>query len=71
MLAARTRRATSFRDHSLFITTGHLSDLRRLEADDYKAWARELEKKGFYEEENMARQVIELIEEYGLYELDR
>jgi hypothetical protein len=62
---------TSFRDHSLFLTTGPLTSLRRLYPDDYKAWARELEKQGFYEEPDMARQVIEVIEAYRLYELDR
>lgn len=62
---------TSFRDHSLFLTTGPLASLRRLDADDYKAWARALEKAGFYEEPHMAEQVIEVIEAYRLYELDR
>lgn len=61
----------SFRDHSLFLTTGRLSGLRRLDSDDYRSWARALEKEGFYEEPKMADQVIELIESYRLYELDR
>lgn len=61
----------SFRDHSLFLTTGRLSGLRRLDPDDYRGWARALEKAGFYEEPKMAGQVIKLIESYRLYELDR
>lgn len=63
---------TSFRDHSLYLTTGKLAFLRREhEPDDYRAWARSLEKEGFYPERNMAKQVIEVIEQYRLYELDR
>jgi len=61
----------SFRDHSLYLTTGRLTSLRRLDPDDYRAWARGLEKAGFYEEPKMADQVIGLIESYRLYELDR
>ena len=62
---------TSFRDHSLYITSGKLAPLLRFDDDDYKAWARELEEESFYEERNMGRQVIELIEDWQLYELDR
>lgn len=61
---------TSFRDHSLYLTTGKLSALRRLDPDDYKGWARGLEKAGFSGESEFARQLINVIEEYRLYELD-
>lgn len=62
---------TSFRDCSLYLTTGRFANLRQLPADDYKAWARALEKEGFSAEKNLARQLIQLIEKYGLDELDR
>ncbi len=62
---------TSFRDHSLFLTTGRLAHLRRLNSDDYRGWARALEKAGFYPQRGMARQVIDFIEAERLYELDR
>jgi len=62
---------TSFRDHSLFLISGAFAQLRRLEADDYRGWARALEKAGFYPKRGMGRQVIEFIESEQLYELDR
>lgn len=62
---------TSFRDHSLFLTTGRLAKLRRLHNDDYRGWAHALEKAGFYPHRGMAREVIDFIEAERLYELDR
>jgi flagellum-specific peptidoglycan hydrolase FlgJ len=62
---------TSFRDHSLFLTSGRLAHLRRFPDDDYRGWARALEKAGFYPQRGMARQVIDFIEAERLYELDR
>lgn len=62
---------TSFRDHSLFLSSGKLAALRRFEDDDYKAWARELEEEGFYEAPGMALEVIRIIEKWQLYKLDR
>lgn len=62
---------TSFRDHSLYLTTGKLAFLREEHGgDDYSGWARGLEKEGFYEDGGTAAQVIELIRRYGLHELD-
>lgn len=62
---------TSFRDHSLFLTTGPRTKLKRLANDDYRAWARALDKAGFYLKRGMSREVIDFIEDRRLYELDR
>ena len=61
---------TSFRDHSLYITTGPFSKLRSLPSDDYKAWAKALEKNEFSDEPKLAKQLIQLIEHYELHILD-
>ncbi len=61
---------TSFRDHSFYVTTGSFEHLRRIRRQDYKGWAKGLEKAGFSEEENLARQLIKLIETYQLTQLD-
>ena len=62
---------TSFRDHSFFITTGSFAPLRQLSDTDYKGWAEALEKRNFSQEKNLARQLVRVIEMYGLQELDR
>ncbi|MDX1666842.1 MAG: glucosaminidase domain-containing protein [Saprospiraceae bacterium] len=62
---------TSFRDHSLYLTSGKLAHLRNLGKADYKSWARELEKEGFYPGQHYARQVVQLIEEYSLFKFDQ
>ncbi len=62
---------TSFRDNSIYLTEGALSDLPPLESDDYRGWARALEAAGFYPEGVHARQVIDLIEKARLYLHDR
>ena len=62
---------TSFRDHSLYITTGAFSKLRTLPSDDYKAWAKALERNNFSDEPKLAKQLIQLIEDYELHILDK
>ena len=61
---------TSFRDHSLYLTTGARSHLRQLPPDDYRAWAKALEKAGFGEESKLADQLIRIIETHALHTLD-
>lgn len=61
---------TSFRDHSLFVTSGRFAKLRQLSATDYKAWAAALEDNNFSEFENLEENLVEIIEKYGLQELD-
>ncbi len=61
---------TSFRDHSLYLTTGSYSQLRQLASKDYRLWAEALGKMGFGEQKNYDKQLIGLIEELKLHELD-
>ena len=60
----------SFRDNSLYLSTGKFSKLQSLDSTDYQAWAVRLEQLGYSEEENFAQQVIQVIEHYGLNALD-
>lgn len=61
---------TSFRDHSLFVTSGRFGKLRQLGSTDYKNWAKALEQNKFSEFEDLEEHLIEIIEKYGLQELD-
>lgn len=61
----------SFRDHSNYITTGNFSSLRQLSASDYKAWAAGLERGQFSNEPDLAMKLVQLIEVFQLYELDK
>ena len=61
---------TSYRDHSLFTTTGRYSYLVNLGPTDYKSWARGLEKNGFSEFPDLEKNLIEIIEKYELFHLD-
>jgi flagellum-specific peptidoglycan hydrolase FlgJ len=60
----------SFRDHSLFITTGKFSSLRSLKGQTYSAWADALEKAGFKPVPDYALQVKTVIRRYGLAQWD-
>lgn len=57
---------TSFRDHSFFITTGTYSPLQQIPSTDIKGWAEALEQKGFSAEPELARQLLAVIDRYGL-----
>lgn len=61
---------TSFRDHSFFLTTGKFSELRQLGPTDYKAWAEAMEDKDYTQSDDLADQLIEVIERWKLYDLD-
>lgn len=61
---------TSFRDHSFFLTTGPFAELRKLDPKDYKAWARGMEDMNYTKSKDLADQLIEVIEQWKLYELD-
>jgi flagellum-specific peptidoglycan hydrolase FlgJ len=62
---------TSFRDHSVFITSGKFAKLRNHSNYDYKAWATGLEKLGYPSDiSNLADRLIEIIEQYELEQLD-
>jgi flagellum-specific peptidoglycan hydrolase FlgJ len=60
----------SFRDHSIFITSGKFSELRN--SKDYKAWAKGLQSLGYPSgSDNLAEDLIKIIEKYGLNNLDK
>ena len=61
---------TSFRDHSLYLSSESFELLPRLDPDDYEGWARQLERAGFGGEQNYARQLTGIIEQYRLFELE-
>jgi flagellum-specific peptidoglycan hydrolase FlgJ len=56
----------SFRDHSLYLTTGKYSGTRALKGKDFSAWALFLEKEGFAPVPNYSLQVLEVIQTYHL-----
>ncbi|MFT4667671.1 MAG: flagellum-specific peptidoglycan hydrolase FlgJ [Polaribacter sp.] len=62
---------TSFRDHSLYLTTGSTKNLVRLGSTDYKAWATAMEKVSIFEIDDLANKLIEIIEGYNLDKLDK
>jgi len=60
----------SFRNHSQYITSGQFADLVELGATDYKGWAKGLAKRNFSNDKNLAKNLIRIIEQYGLNDLD-
>ena len=61
----------SFRDHSVFVTSGKFSVLRKLSNKDYKAWALGLQRLGYpSSNDNLANELVGIIEQYGLQKLD-
>jgi flagellum-specific peptidoglycan hydrolase FlgJ len=61
----------SFRDHSVFVTTGKFSELKRLSDKDYKGWAKGLQRLGYpSSNDNLANELIDIVEQYGLQQLD-
>lgn len=63
---------TSFRDHSTYLTSGKYGQLTTLESTNYQGWAKGLERLGYGNKmDNLASHLINIIETYGLDELDR
>lgn len=61
---------TSFRDNSLYLSSGDFSSLRSLGSKNYKAWAKQLDKMGYSPLENFEQQLLQVIDYYGLHALD-
>jgi flagellum-specific peptidoglycan hydrolase FlgJ len=62
----------SFRDHSLYITSGKFAALKGTDVTDYKTWARKLQQLGYAEDAPMfLKEVLDVIEKYQLQRLDR
>lgn len=61
----------SFTDHSIFLKSGsRYNSLFDLKITDYKAWAHGLKAAGYATNPKYAQMLINIIEEYRLYELD-
>lgn len=61
----------SFTDHSYFLISGNrYNSLFDLKITDYKAWAHGLKAAGYATNPKYAKLLIDIIEEYRLYELD-
>ncbi len=61
---------TSFRDHSLYVTSGKYSKLKQLSSTDYKSWAKHLEAESFSEFNKLEAHLLDLIDKYDLSQLD-
>ncbi|MFK7775301.1 MAG: glucosaminidase domain-containing protein [Saprospiraceae bacterium] len=61
----------SFRNHSQYITAGKFANLVDLGATNYEGWAKGLAKKNFSKDKNLAKNLIRIIEQYGLSDLDK
>ncbi len=62
----------SFKDHSAFLVSGARYEfLFDYKSTDYKNWARGLKKAGYATNPRYAKKLIELIERYGLHNLDK
>jgi len=61
----------SYIDHSNFLTRGHrYSFLFEYKTTDYKKWAKGLKKAGYATSKTYASRLIQIIEDYKLYEYD-
>jgi len=60
----------SYRNHSLYITSGKFSETSKLNPTDYKGFAKSLEKLQFSNTKNLSKNLIKIIEQYGLNDLD-
>lgn len=60
----------SYRDHSYFLKQQRYQWLYRLKPTNYREWAKGLQKSGYATDKGYANKLIQIIELYGLYELD-
>lgn len=64
--------ATSYQDHSLFLSTRfRYASLFKLKKDDYKRWAKGLKKAGYATDPRYPNKLISFIEKYELYKYDQ
>ena len=61
----------SFRNYSQYVTSGKFAHLTKFSSTDYHAWANGLEKAHFSADSNLSKNLIWIIEKYGLDDLDR
>lgn len=62
----------SFRDHSIFLSErGRYSFLFELRKNDYKGWAKGLQKAGYATNKQYAKKIIDIIRRYNLSQYDK
>lgn len=61
---------TSFRDYSLFVTTGHYANLPQLGSSNYRDWAIALEDMGYAGTPDLAKQLLHVIDTWQLFQYD-
>lgn len=61
---------TSFRDHSLYLTSGRFGQLSQFSETDYRRWAAGLEELRFNNTDDLARQLIRTVDKYQLFRFD-
>lgn len=61
---------TSFRDHSLYITSGNYNALTQFSETDYRRWAAGLGELGFNNTDDLAKQLLRTIDRYQLFRFD-
>lgn len=61
---------TSFRDHSLYITSGKFSAMVQFSETDYRRWAAGLEELGFNDSDDLAEQLLRTVDKFQLFRFD-
>lgn len=61
---------TSFRDHSLHITSGKFAAMTQFGNTDYRRWAAGLEELGFNDTSDLAEQLVRTVDRYQLFRFD-
>lgn len=60
----------SYVDHSLFLKRPRYASLFNLKKDDYRSWAKGLQRCGYATNRSYANRLIKIIEDYKLYQYD-
>lgn len=61
---------TSFRDHSLYLTSGRYTNLPEIGKSDYRRWAMALEELNYGTTDQLAKQLLTIIDEWQLFQFD-
>jgi len=61
---------TSFRDHSLYVTSGKFAAMTQFSETDYRRWAAGLEELSFNGTDDLAEQLLRTIDRYQLFRFD-
>lgn len=61
---------TSFRDHSLYITSGRFEPMTQFSETDYRRWAAGLEELDYNDTDDLAKQLLRTVDRYQLFRFD-